>query len=118
MAKKATVITELSGLSDASGDLTLKSKPGAPGQLLCVQLVAARNAETAACIAHIGVERAGLQLWLETLVLTTQARTYNFYHPIWIPSDYSVVVKFAAGGSGKLCSAVVMGYLSDRPAEE
>jgi hypothetical protein len=119
MARKRPVVTELSGLSDASGDLTLKTKPGEPGQLLCVELVAVRNATTdTTCLAHIGIERAGLQLWLETLVLTTHARTYNYYHTIWIPSDYSVVVKFATAGSGILCSALVLGYLTDRPDAE
>jgi hypothetical protein len=119
MAGKRPLVTELSGLTDSSGDLTLKTKPGEPGQLLCIQLVAVRNATTDTTpLAHIGIERAGLQLWLETLALATHARTYNYYHPVWIPSDYSVVVKFASGGSGILCSALVLGYLTDRLAAE
>ncbi|MDP2323458.1 MAG: hypothetical protein Q8N51_05455 [Gammaproteobacteria bacterium] len=118
MARKSPIVTELSGLSNSSGDLTLKTRPGEPGQLLCIELVAARNTTTDATLVHVGVERAGLQLWLETLVLTTHGRTYNYYHPLWIPSDYSVGVKFASAGSGTVCSAVVMGYLSDRPAAE
>lgn len=119
MARKSPIVTELSGLTDSSGDLTLKTRPGEPGRLLCVELVAARNATTdTTCIAHVGIERAGLQLWLETIALPTHGRTYTYYHPIWIPSDYSVVVKFVLGGNGNLCSALVLGYLSDRPAAE
>lgn len=117
MARKSSIVTELSGLSDSSGNLTLKTKPGSPGRLLCIELVAARNTTTDATLAHVGIERAGLQLWLETLVLTTHERTYNYYHPIWIPSDYSVVIKFASAGSGTICSAVVMGYLNLTPGE-
>jgi len=118
MAKKAPYIAELSGLSNSSGDLTLKTRPGETGQLLCIELVAARNDTTDATLAHVGIERAGLQLWLETLVLTTHARTYNYSTSIWIPSDYSVVVKFASAGSGTLCSVVILGYLTDRPVAE
>jgi len=118
MAAKKPIVLSLSGTSDASGNLTLKTKAMAPGKLLCIQLVAVYNAETDNCLADVGFERAGLQGWLETLVLTTHARWYPYYHPFWIPSDYQVVIKFSSGGSGKLCNAWVLGYLAPDAGEE
>jgi len=111
MARKKPILLPLSGVSDASGDLTLKTKPMGAGGLLCVQLISVRNDDTASCLAHIGVERAGLVSYLETIVMTTAGYTYPYYHPIWVPSDYRVVVKFASAGNKKACYAVVFGYL-------
>jgi len=118
MAKKKPIVLPLSGTSDTSGDLTLKTRPMEPGKLLCVQLVAAENDSTDNCRADIGLERAGLQVWLETLILTSSPRIYPYYHPVWVPSDYRVVVKFSSAGSKKVCNAWVYGYLAPDAVEE
>jgi hypothetical protein len=117
MARKKPIVLPLAGTSNTDGDLTLKTRPMEPGKLLCVQLVSVLNDDTANCLAHIGFERAGLQVWVETILMSTATRTYNYYHPVWVPSDYRVVVKFEDAGDSKLCKAWVYGYLAS-DAEE
>lgn len=106
-------VASLSGTSDASGNLTLKTRRGEPGQLHYLQLVAVRVTATSSVLAQIGIERAGLQLWLETLVMTTATYVYNYHRPVIVPSDYQVVVKFSSAGNKCLCEAWVLGsYVS------
>jgi len=100
----------LSGTCDASGNLTLKTRRGEPGQILNLQLVAVRVTATSSVLAAIGIQRAGLQIWLETLVLTTASYVYNYHQPVLIPSEYQLVVKFSAAGNKQLCEAWVLGY--------
>lgn len=111
MAGKRPFLFPLGGTSDASGDLTLKSQRLKTGEVLCVQLISVRNNDTGACLATFGFERTGRQVWLETVVMTTATYVYNYYKPVWVPSDYQVVVKFASAGNKKLCEAWVYGYL-------
>lgn len=112
MAGKRPFLFPLAGTSDASGDLTLKSRPLRPGEVLCVQLISVRNNDTNTVLATFGFERAALQVWLETVVMTTATYVYNYYKPVWVPSDYQVVVKFASAGNKKLCEAWLYGYLA------
>jgi len=112
MAGKRPFLFPLAGTSNAAGNLTLKSRPLKPGEVLCVQLISVRNSDTDSCLATFGFERAGLQVWLETVTMTTKAYVYNYYKPVWVPSDYQVVVKFSAAGDSKLCEAWLYGYLA------
>lgn len=114
MSLPQPTVSSLSGTCDASGNLTLKTRRGEPGQLHYVQLVAVRVTATDTVLVDIGIERAGLQFWLETLSMANKARVYCYYHPVHIPSDYQVVVKFSAAGNKQLCEAWVLGaYVSD-----
>ena len=109
MALPQPTVYSLSGTCDASGNLTLKTRRGEPGQLHCLQLVAVRVIATDTVLVDVGIERAGLQIWLETLSAGTKNRIYTYYHPVLIPSDYQVVVKFSAAGNKQLCEAWVLG---------
>jgi hypothetical protein len=44
--------------------------------------------------------------------MTTATYVYNYYKPVWVPSDYQVLVKFASAGNKKLCQAWLYGYLA------
>ena len=113
MGKKHPILIEMAGVSSAAGALTLKSEPLKPGDLLCVQLVSVSNAITDHCLAKIGLERAGLQVWLETLHLVDAGRIYNYYKPVWVTSEHQLVVVFSEAGDGKACSVWGYGYLEE-----
>ena len=115
MAKKHPIFIELSGVSDASGDLTLKSKPLDPGDLLCIQRVSVLNNDTASCVAKVGVEVSGRQSWLESVTMTTAGLVYApVKEPVWVLSDYQLVVVFSSAGNKKTCYAWGYGYLEER----
>ena len=118
MAGKRPFLFPLAGTSDGSGDLTLKSPRLKAGELLCVQLISVRNNDTGSCLATFGFERASLQVWLETVVMTTATYVYNYSKPVWVPSDYRVLVKFSAAGDSKLCEAWLYGYLARNGGEQ
>lgn len=114
MDKKHPILIEMAGVCTAAGALTLKSEPLKPGDLLCVQRVAVLNNDTAATIAKIGFERAGLQVWLESITMTTAGLVYALKEPIWVLSDYRLVVVFSTAGVSKTCYVWGYGYLEER----
>lgn len=113
MGKKHPIFIELSGVSNASGDLTLKSKPISLGDLLCIQRVSVLNNDTSSCVAKVGVEVAGRQSWIESVVMTTAGQVYAIKDPIWVRSEYQLVVVFSSAGNAERCYAWGYGYLEE-----
>lgn len=118
MAKRHPIFIELSGVSDSSGNLTLKSKPLDPGDLLCIQRVSVLNNTTASCVAKAGVEVSGRQSWFESITMTTAGLVYAAVkEPVWVLSDYQLVVVFSSAGSAVACYAWGYGYLEELEKE-
>lgn len=113
---KRTVLIELSGKCTSGGALTLKTPPMDPGDIFRLDLVAVENDSTDNCLADVGVERSAMSYPLETVVMATHGRVYNYYHPVDLLSDDRVVVIFSAAGNAILCKAWVYGSL--KPAGE
>ena len=113
MGKKFPIFIELSGVSNSGGTLTLKSKPMEPGDLLCIQRVSVLNDDTDSCIAKVGVEAFGRQSWFESITMTTAGLVYAMKDPVWVPSDYQLLIVYSAAGAGKVCKAWGYGYLEE-----
>jgi len=106
----------LSGVSTAAGALTLRSDSFKPGGLLCLQLASMRSDDTDSVVCTVSLERAGSNLDLETIVMTSKTYTYNYHHTVFAPSDYAVVFIFSSAGATKPVYAWVFGYWTEFPA--
>lgn len=108
---RETIVWELKGRTDATGDAILRSEPINPGQVLCIDLIAARNRDTANCVVEYAVEMAGRVSGLETEKMTTADYWYNYQHKVFVPSGYRVRLTFSDGGNNKRVEGFVYGYL-------
>ena len=113
MAKRRPIFIELSGVCNASGVLTLKSKAMKPGDLLCIQRVSVLSEDTSTVVAKIGVQVGSRQSWLESVLMTTAGVVYAMKDPVWVLSQYQLVIVFSAAGVSKPCYAWGYGYLEE-----
>jgi len=113
MARRQTVIYDLGGTTDSSGECTLRLNRLRPGQLLCVQCVAIRHDDTKEIEALIGIDRAALTYEVHTIETSTRGVTYSWKGPIWVESDCQLTVAFTGCGASQPVYAWVYGYLQD-----
>jgi hypothetical protein len=113
MGTKTTYLADISGVTDTSGDATLRTNRLRSGQLLCVQLVSVRSDDTDSVLAHVSVERNGAVYSVETIAMTSSGNTYASDKSYWIPSDAQLRIDVEDGGSSVPIYAYVFGYLTD-----
>jgi hypothetical protein len=113
MGTKQTYLMDISGVTDASGDATLRTNRLRSGQLLCVQLVSVRSDDTNNVLAHVSVERNAGVYSVETIAMTNSGYTYSSDKTYWLPSDAQLRIDVEDGGSNEPVYAYVFGYLTD-----
>jgi len=105
----------LSGSSAADGTLTLRTLGFAPRGLLCLQRVAVRCSENKSLVCDVSFERAGANLYLETLTTSEDDAVAAMQGPVYAPSDYGVCFEFSSLSAIDMAEAWVFGYWSDFP---
>ena len=113
MARRETVMLEVDGTCDASGDLTIDANRLTPNKLFCVQLIALLSPVTASAICKVGMVKGAAERWLESVTCTTAGLVYNYHHSVWIPSDWQLRLVWSDGGNKQRLQAWVYGYLMD-----
>lgn len=110
---KQPVLYDLTGTANASGACTLRSNRLKRGQMLCIQIVAARQNDNNNVQARIGIDRAGSFYEINTLFCQSQGRTYTFVADVYLESDCQLRIDFTGAGSAGVCRAWMYGYLQD-----
>jgi len=113
MARRQTVMLEIDGVADASGDLTIDANPLRTGKLFCVQLVSVLSPAKGKVDVDIRLVRGSTVRGLGHIYITTEDMTYTFPHTVWIPSDWTLRLVWSGSGDGRRCQAWVYGYLME-----
>lgn len=113
MARRQTVMLEIDGVCDASGDLTIDANRLTPNKLFCVQLISVHCDDQADAKCNVGMVKGVAERWLETLTLTTAGHIYAYAHSVWLPSDWTIRLVWHDAGNKSRCQAYVYGYLME-----
>lgn len=109
--RKIPFIIPLKREATSTTTFTAKTAPWHPKDVVTVDAVSvsvdAHNDKT----VHVGISRAGLAIYLETLILDVNEAFYCTKAPIVIPSGYRVIVKCVSPTKGCNYSINVFGHI-------
>lgn len=113
MARRRTVMLELDGVCDASGNLTIDANRLEPGKLFCIQLVSVLSPTKGKVDVDIRLVRGVAVRGLGHIYITDEDKTYTFGKTVWVLSDWTLRLVWSGSGDGRRCQAWVYGYLME-----
>jgi len=118
MALKNCVIERLEAVSDNVTTFDMVAPQHDPGELFCLQLVSFMEETHEATTVVVGFRCFDAYFWLETYSTVTHDVYYNYWKPVWVPSDYRLVVRFTGADVGDKLHVNILGYYMPDKASE
>lgn len=111
MGEKSPIVTEVTGLALGGAYDELIVFPIDRGALLCVQRVTVRDVTNNCTDVWIGLRRGVGYQWVHGFGASVATFFQQMVNPIWVPSEYRVVVRFWGATAADVLEAYLFGYL-------
>jgi hypothetical protein len=118
MAVKNCVVERLLAVVDNNTAFDVLAPQHDPGELFCLQLVSFAEDSHAPTSVSVGFRAFDALCWLESFSSLTANLYTNYYKPVWLPSEYRIVVRFSAATLADVVHVNILGYYMPEKASE
>lgn len=118
MAEWQSFVLQLRRTATAATTFVISTRAFEPGLTLHIDAIGVTNLDSAGKLVDVGVRRAGVDFYFETLTITTATYYYSTTRPFTIPSDYKIIVRALSPASGDRYIVNIFGRFVEKMGKE